>query len=543
MNTRAFGPAPQSSNPISPERLERILRKQVRFEKELERQASSESDMPGDTSHVSQADLSRASTHASHQAREDDDASSSSSRQQVPMSQEDFQTMLANALAEQRQYYEQREAERDSRREEAEAKEQSRREAIANMNASSRVSRKNQFVAGGMSLAEAEVTIQEMDARSLGASNQIAVLPQPDRRETIKADRITDFNGDPDDLFQWLRWVESLHNSKMSPQWQDAVVSTLPQCMAGAAKDWYANLSDEARAKLTTWKRWKHALSNIFAPDISELRVKADARLWEVPYETATSYHFEKLNLLKQAYGQRSEEDLVKELKRGLPVNIRRTIRTDMGSGDTDAFLHELRSQEGPYRLEDPKNRALRPRPKGKETATSSVPSRQAGDYASSASSSRQAAGPSSQREERPRMDEMPYVKSNAWTDPKTGGRHYLVPGSKVVLNLKDRKCKHCGGNHFDFEHKHLVKKEAFGFDADSLDHLTLSEDHRIGTVAGYDAYALEGVITIDDEMDVSPSHSPTLTASSSNSTTRLSDASTSPTASPQSGKGGPALA
>ncbi|CAO1625011.1 unnamed protein product [Jaminaea pallidilutea] len=319
---------------------------------------------------------------------------------------------------------------------------------------------KDSFIASGMSEMDAELEAYEAVHKgnpalspSAQAPNTIIAAERPPRRHQFRTEDIGTFDGSPENLLRFVDRIDSLHDMNDSPHWREPLLELVPMCLKDQAAFWHSQLSKQEKRDLTTWNRWRHALEKAFSPDPSELQLEADNRKWRVREETALAYYLEKIALLRQAYPDQSDKCLLVKVRMGLPPDLQRDVRVPYQNNPSgEDFARELRQLEGPYRNEDPAKRSLRkasgsqaPSKVESSSSASTMPRREKQDIPASPTGSRKTLASS-------------YQPGNISVG-KDSVRRYRVPNSNAVIEL-ERRCKQCGGKHFDFEHEHLTKPQ-----------------------------------------------------------------------------------
>lgn len=320
-----------------------------------------------------------------------------------------------------------------------------RREALALVNEATRTERKELLMAQGLSEGEALQALQE------GATSTI--VNQPSRRYNWRSEDIGLFEGDKLRLKWWMDRVRSLWEKSSDPMYRDPLIDALPLCLRGTAMDWYQALSLQERSSLTDWPAWEASLIEYFSMDRSQIRNIADQRKWSMGKEEISDYFQEKLRLLRQAYPDKGDADLVWEIKDGLPPHLRLFVCTDLMNKLTpSSLLGELRQLEGSFleafKLNKPGG--------GSAPATSSSKDKSTSNKSTSSSSNPFASG-SKEAQRFANLEETFDIKNFS----KVGKNFiYRIPGSDRIITL-NRPCRHCGkSNHFDFMCKWLQEHD-----------------------------------------------------------------------------------
>lgn len=215
---------------------------------------------------------------------------------------------------------------------------------MAIVNEETRAQRKELLIEQGLTEAKALEALQE------GSSTSSTIVQQPNRRWNVCAEEVGYFEGDKLRLQWWLDRVRSLWERNSDPNYRDPLIDVLPMCLKGSATDWYQALSAAERSNLTSWPAWETSLREYFSMDRSEVRGLADKRKWQAGQEEIADYFQDKLRLLRQAYPDKTDGDLVSEIKDGLPSALRLVVRTDLLHRNTPLnLLSELRRMEHPF--------------------------------------------------------------------------------------------------------------------------------------------------------------------------------------------------
>ncbi|KAE8264139.1 hypothetical protein A4X09_0g7049 [Tilletia walkeri] len=241
--------------------------------------------------------------------------------------------------------------------------------------------------------------------------------------------------------------------------------------MKDDAAAWHEGMTDDEAAKLNTVEGWVTALRDEFPMNASVQRRLARDRRWEFTKELVGGYYHQKLKLLRQAFGyNQSEVFLVTEIKDGLPATLRENIRLPDQPTLRD-LRKELNDREPTWRevheTTERRSTALAGR-----TATT-VPARIAG-----ASLVRSASAPGLPAQSAGPISSTPTPQGalslSATYDPKRvtpaangQARTYKRPDNDQVMVL-NRPCHRCQGDHFTFEHQHVVPQ---------VRHLVLDDD------------------------------------------------------------------
>ncbi|KAE8228450.1 hypothetical protein CF326_g6616 [Tilletia indica] len=302
--------------------------------------------------------------------------------------------------------------------------------------------------------------------------------PSGNRSLVCKKEVLGEFDGDPCKLEHFLGRVVAITNSNKDQCWESAVVCALPQCLVGDAQVWHIGLTRAETDKLTTVDAWCRMMRRRFPVNAIEQRKQAHARKWDTRSETSMTYYFKKVQLFRSAYGDVfSDEAIAQELIAALPASMRALIRLPQSGVALEEVQDALCEWEPTWR----EDHAV---PLDKKKLETKIES------ASSASTSAQQSGALTSLPPRPpRSEHRPSVTtvkpSVLAADPTTTSaltppammaslsasydptrvipaangqpRMYRRPDSTKIMRLA-RNCGKCGGQHFDFEHDHLLK-------------------------------------------------------------------------------------
>ncbi|KAE8238038.1 hypothetical protein A4X13_0g8543 [Tilletia indica] len=294
------------------------------------------------------------------------------------------------------------------------------------------------------------------------------------RPMVCKPELLGTFHGAPEKLEGFLSRVRDVLRSHKRPDWEAAVVRALSLAMQDDAAAWHEGLTDEEAAKLNTVEAWVEAMRDEFPVNPHVQQRLARDRKWEWTREIAGAYYHHKLKLLRQAYGyDQNEAFLVTDIKEGLPATMRETMRLPDKPTLRD-LRKELNDREPTWR-EVHENTERRPGLTSSRTA-SALPSRMTSQSlvrsASAPGLPVQGSGPASSTP--PPSLPQGALSLSATYDPKRvtpaangQARTYKRPDTDQVMVL-NRPCHRCNGDHFTFEHQHLVPQ---------VRHLVLDDD------------------------------------------------------------------
>lgn len=147
------------------------------------------------------------------------------------------------------------------------------------------------------------------------------------RTPYFKTDDIGKFDGTSPEL--WWRRISVLYESQPDHEHKMALLLKLPQCLSGEAEVAYHGLTQAERKELqlSIWA-WQRLVVEAFLPSRMRRREDADARKWMRNEESAFAYYNSKLSLIRSAYGELDESDLVERIKIDMPLDLVRTLTT-----------------------------------------------------------------------------------------------------------------------------------------------------------------------------------------------------------------------
>ncbi|KAE8240460.1 hypothetical protein A4X13_0g7797 [Tilletia indica] len=276
--------------------------------------------------------------------------------------------------------------------------------------------------------------------------------PSSGRPLQCKPELLPKFDGDPRKLEVWISRVRDLVRTNRDPLWDPAVVAVIPNALTGAAARWHAALSDEQIDQHRAVADIFAALRRAFPINHNQARMDAHNRKWRPRSETAMMYAYDKLTMLRTAYGPTAPDELTLSLIiDGLDDSMKPMVRLAASHQNMDDLAHELCEWE-------PVWRAIH-KVKLEESDTEASSASKDTDKPFS-SSSKSARPPPSSAVSKPAGERRPpptlgrYDPSRVIEATATEKRQYRrEDGSVMRLN---RPCGRCGEEHFDFEHSHL---------------------------------------------------------------------------------------
>ncbi|KAE8244980.1 hypothetical protein A4X13_0g6141 [Tilletia indica] len=299
---------------------------------------------------------------------------------------------------------------------------------------------------------------------------EIAPAPniRPSQPLTCKQEFLGTYAGDPSRLEAFLSRVRDvLRSDSSSSAWTAAVLRALPIALRDNAAVWHEGLSDDEAATLTTFENWAAAMRSAFPINESRQRREARERKWNPAKELVAAYYFQKIRLLRQAYGSdQTEKALVTDIRDGFPTSFITMLRLTR----KNPTLQELRDEMSEW---EPHWRERYRTPLETSATTPSTPSATTSAHTSQATPPalgrlqtqamvRSASAPSlpvgASRAIQPALSPLAASYDPSRVIPAANGepRKYRVDGKPTPMVL-NRPCNKCQGDHFNFEHNHLV--------------------------------------------------------------------------------------
>ncbi|KAE8244674.1 hypothetical protein A4X13_0g6379 [Tilletia indica] len=203
-----------------------------------------------------------------------------------------------------------------------------------------------------------------------------------------------------------------------------------------------------------------------------EQRSQAHSRVWNTSDETSMTYFFSKVQLFRHAYGSLfTDEALAQQVLAGLPASMRSTLRLPQEGVALEQVQDGLCDWEPTWREASgvPLAKTTLKGQKEKESAIveseSSTkvltlpPNRPPRSELRSAATPIKPVVPSQIASTSASVASLAASYDPSRVIPANGGqsRMYRRPDSSKVMKLA-RNCVKCGGQHFDFEHDHLLR-------------------------------------------------------------------------------------
>ncbi|KAE8218307.1 hypothetical protein CF326_g9197 [Tilletia indica] len=296
--------------------------------------------------------------------------------------------------------------------------------------------------------------------------------PPTSRPLTCKHELLGSFDGDPLRLERFLSRVRDIMRSVRVDGWEDAVVAAVPQALKGDAEIWHGGLSDEQIHAMRTVADIAKAMRAAFPANRAQQRKEARERSWNAKVESAMSYYFAKIQLMRQAFGETyDEESLAQDVADGLEASMRAYIRLPTQHPTLDQLQSAIAEWEPTWR--EVHRVPLVPKASGGDkvaggtvgsttspsTVGSAPPARPPRSEQRNSLAAAQSTVPPVPVSSPPSFGSLASTYDPSRVVPASGDqpRMYRRPDSTKVMRLA-RNCGRCGGSHFDFEHEHLLK-------------------------------------------------------------------------------------
>ncbi|KAE8268332.1 hypothetical protein A4X09_0g4018 [Tilletia walkeri] len=170
---------------------------------------------------------------------------------------------------------------------------------------------------------------------------------RPSQPLVCKQEFLGTYSGDPSRLEAFLSRVRDVirshWKSPTSAAWTSAVLRALPIALRDNAAVWHDGLSDTEAANLTSSESWASMMRSAFP--INEIRQRREARerKWNPSKELVAAYYFQKIRLLRQAYGSEQKEDaLVTDIRDGFPTTFITMLRLPRQNPSLQALRDEM---------------------------------------------------------------------------------------------------------------------------------------------------------------------------------------------------------
>ncbi|CAD6930815.1 unnamed protein product [Tilletia controversa] len=174
------------------------------------------------------------------------------------------------------------------------------------------------------------------------------------RSFTIKPDELGTFDGVPEDTALFLANIEAIRATENDPSWEKALLRALPRTLRGAARLWFASLTElERSSHLKNLTSFISALRANFKPSTNIVRRQARDRCWRPDEEDLVHYSFVKAALLKIGWPEMKDGELISDVIEGIDPSVAKLIQTPFRDSPTlTALRTELRNQETYWRQE-----------------------------------------------------------------------------------------------------------------------------------------------------------------------------------------------
>ncbi|KAE8184391.1 hypothetical protein CF336_g7820, partial [Tilletia laevis] len=160
------------------------------------------------------------------------------------------------------------------------------------------------------------------------------------------------FDGKPSELEAFLSRIRDVARSDHRDAWQSAVFRALPLVLKGDAAAWHESLPDAESDALTSVSLWIETLRLAFPVNISALGTEAHDRAWRPALESASEYYYQKLRLLRHAWGfDSSEERLVADIRTGFSPIFRVMLHVPNKGATLDTLRLQIAAYEPEWEL------------------------------------------------------------------------------------------------------------------------------------------------------------------------------------------------
>ncbi|KAE8185516.1 hypothetical protein CF328_g7525 [Tilletia controversa] len=279
------------------------------------------------------------------------------------------------------------------------------------------------------------------------------------------------FDGKPSELEAFLSRIRDVARSDHRDAWQSAVFRALPLVLKGDAAAWHESLPDAESDALTSVSLWIETLRLAFPVNISALGTEAHDRAWRPALESASEYYYQKLRLLRHAWGfDSSEERLVADIRTGFSPIFRVMLHVPNKGATLDTLRLQIAAYEPEWELMYPalKTPVATPTPvvpkiaSVKSTASSLwTPPAMARSASAPQKKAPPAAAQSSPRTPTSALGLAGTYDPSRITPAANGKKQvYRRPDTNEPMEL-NRPCSRCGQDHFKFEHSYLVLSPA----------------------------------------------------------------------------------
>ncbi|KAK0519950.1 hypothetical protein OC835_007361 [Tilletia horrida] len=290
------------------------------------------------------------------------------------------------------------------------------------------------------------------------------VAPAP-RQLTCKAETLTSFDGDPAKLEDFVSRVEDIARSSDDAAWDAAVRLAIPQALTGMASKWHSSLTKAEVRNMRTVADVTAAMRRAFPMNRAELRKLARERRWDAKKESAMAYYFDKVQLVRQAFGDTYQEaSLAQDVADGLEPSMRAYIRLPTTKPTLQQLQDAITEWEPTWRVVHGVHKATSSpsatpdQPEGPSPTVPTTPARPPRSEHRPAADRTQSAPRVLPSQTSASVATLSQSYDPSRIAPAANGqpRMYRRPDSTRVMRL-NRNCSKCGQSHFDFEHEHLL--------------------------------------------------------------------------------------
>ncbi|KAK0524171.1 hypothetical protein OC842_005912 [Tilletia horrida] len=296
----------------------------------------------------------------------------------------------------------------------------------------------------------------------------------PSTRQLVcKHETLGLFDGDPAKLESFLSRVRAIGRKRIQG-WEDAVLTAVPDALTGHAAKWHSSLTERDSDAIDSLDALCAAMRRAFPINRAQLRSLARQRRWEPEKESAMNYYYDKVLLMRQAFGDTyAETALAQDVADGLDASMRAYVRLPTEAPTLQLLQASLAEWESVWRevhavplLADDSSKADAPamsRSRSEPAAPSTATPLSTPLPLPPARPPRSENRPSTATHGSPQKSSASVASLALSYDPTrivpaANGqpRMYRRPDSTRVMRL-NRNCAKCGQQHFDFEHEHLL--------------------------------------------------------------------------------------
>ncbi|KAK0519985.1 hypothetical protein OC834_007193 [Tilletia horrida] len=289
-----------------------------------------------------------------------------------------------------------------------------------------------------------------------------------------KAETLGSFDGDPSKLESFISRVHDIGRKRI-PGWSEAVLAAVPDALTGHAAKWHASLTKQEVESVNSLDDLFAVMRRAFPINRAQLRTDARQRKWNPKTESAMNYFYDKVLLLRQAFGDTyAEMALAQDVADGLEASMRAYVRLPPENPTLQTLQDALAEWEPVWRevhavnivsdTDDKKDAPLMTRSQSEPATHAATPLSAPLPLLPAPPrpprSEQRAVAPSSPQWSKTSasVPSLSQTYDPSRIVPASNGqpRMYRRPDSSRVMRL-NRNCGKCGQSHFDFEHDHLL--------------------------------------------------------------------------------------